>query len=600
MDRKAFLGLAFGCFTVAGLLACSSDKTGSMGLGSIDGGSGAMPLADAASPGSEAGSLAPGPDAGSDSGIPLRTILDDDFPLPLVAGVAPTPPMAWNSWNAFFCNVTEPDVEGAADLLVSTGMKDAGYQYVNIDDCWQTVDRTDAGVEQPASNFPDGISKVADYVHGKGLKLGIYSDRGTNTCQGRAGSQGYESIDANTYAMWGVDYLKYDNCNTSPPADPYTMEGQYQTMQAALAATGHPFVFSICSWEFDEWDLTTGQLWRTTSDIQPMWSSIMSILEQNKKLAAYAGPNEWNDPDMLEVGNGMTFPQDKSHFTMWAMMAAPLIAGTNLSNMTSGTQNILTNTEVIAIDQDPLGYQGTPVRIDGDLVSTDSEVWAKPMNKAGERAVVLFNAGTSPADITANFTDIGLSSGAATVRDLWAHSDLGSFTDSYTAKQVPVQSVVALTVTGTEPGIPIGTAYLSDLTWTYVANGDGPVEKDESNGANKLRDGKPLSIQGMKYAKGLGTDAPSMVVYRLGKVCTTFTADVGIDDQSNGSGSVVFHVIVDGNEVKTVGPVTAATGPTHVNVDLTGARRLKLLVTNAGDGPGGDFADWAGATIICP
>ncbi len=592
MIRTAYLFAAMSCIIGAGLLACSSSKTGATGGGNppIDG---SVTTPDAAGSGSADGAS----DAGIDTGIPLRTILDDDFPFPQVPGLAPTPPMAWNSWNAFACDrLTEQGVESAADEIVASGMQDAGYQYVNIDDCWQQVARDDAGVEQPAPIFADGgIPGVAAYVHGKGLKLGIYSDRGTNTCQGRAGSQGYETIDALTYASWGVDYLKYDNCYAS-----LDMETQYQTMQAAILATQRPLVFSICSWQFDEWELATGQLWRTTPDIADTWASIMSILENNGKLAAYAGPNGWNDPDMLEVGNGgMSFIEDKSHFTMWAMMAAPLIAGTDLTNMSIGTRQILTNTEVIAIDQDALGYQGAPVRIDGDLINTDMEVWAKPMNKAGERAVVLLNASNVAEDISVNFAEVGLSAGSATVRDLWTHTDLGTFTNSYTASQIPSHDVAALMINGTEPGIPIGTAYLSDLTWAYASNGDGPVERDESNGANKANDGKPLSIMGQKYAKGLGVDAPSMIVYRLGQVCTNFTADVGIDDQVTMGGSVVFHVIVDGTEVST----TTATGggaPQHLVVDLTGKRRLKLLVTNDADGPANDIADWAGATLTCP
>ncbi|MDP9000995.1 MAG: NPCBM/NEW2 domain-containing protein [Myxococcota bacterium] len=531
-----------------------------------------------------------------------RTIVDDDFPLPPTPGLASTPPMGWNSWNTFACNVTASDIQQAADQIVARGMKDAGYQYVNIDDCWAQTNRAADGTVQVEPRFSDaGIQPIADYVHARGLKLGLYSDRGSLTCGMRSGSQDRESQDAMSYAAWGVDYLKYDNCFVTKD-----MKTQYQTMRDALLATGRPMVFSLCSWQFDQWDLTTGQLWRTTSDIGPNWDSlagamgsVMQNLTKNKVLAAYAGPNGWNDPDMLEIGKGMSTTEDRAHFTMWAMMAAPLIAGNDLANMTINTAKILTNTEVIAIDQDPLGYQGVPVRIDGDLINTDVEVWAKPLDASGARAVVLLNAGTMPQDITARFTDIGLGSANATVRDLWQHLDLGSFADSYTAT-VQSHGVVALKVVGTEPAIPIGTGYLSDLTWTYAANGLGPVEKDRSNGGALGLNAKVLSLQGKKYAKGLGVASGSMIVYRLGRVCTMFTADIGIDDETGGRGSVDFQVWTDGEMRFDSGTMTATAPVQRVQVDLIGRRRLKLVVVGANDGPTGNRGDWADATIVCP
>jgi alpha-galactosidase len=297
----------------------------------------------------------------------------------------------------------------------------------------------------------------------------------------------------------------------------------------------------------------------------------------------------------------MTFLEDESHFTMWAMMAAPLLAGNDLTNMDTGTKNILLNTDIIALDQDALGLQGAPVRIDGDLVNTDSEVWAKPLNESGTRAVVLLNAGTSTQDISFTFGEVGLGSGTAQIRDLWQHKDLGSFTDGYTATGIQSHGVRALKLNGaTEPPIPIGTAWISDVTWTYAANGLGPVEKDSSVGASKAGDGKPMTLQGKAYAKGLGVAGGSAIVYRLGKLCTSFTSDIGIDDETGGKGSVVFHVLVDGVEKFNSNTVTAATPTQHVSVDLTGASRLRLLVTSANDGSANDHADWAGAQIACP
>ena len=600
MNRSSLLLSSCVCLGGLTLLGCSSKPAATVPPGMMD-----ATTPDAAVPEAGADDATTSADAAIDAGAWRTSLLDTDIPraLPADGGVAPTPPMGWNSWNHWFCNVSETVIEQAADQIVATGMQDAGYQYVNIDDCWQLADRDDAGAVQPdPTRFPGGIKPVADYVHGKGLKLGIYSDRGTATCQGRAGSQGYETQDALSYASWGVDYLKYDNCNVT-----LDMETQYKTMRAALDATQRPFVFSLCSWEFDEWDLGTGHLWRTTGDIAPVWlptpnvmGSVSANLRSNGLLAAYAGPNGWNDPDMLEVGQGMTFPEDKSHFTMWALMAAPLIAGNDVTNMTSGTKTILTNTEVIALDQDALGIQGAPVRIDGDLTTVDSEVWAKPLNEEGARAVVFLNAGPNTADISATFAEVGLSPGNATVRDLWLHQNLGMFTDSYTATAIPSHSVVALEVVGTEPPIPIGTAWASDVTWTYASNGLGPVEKDMSNGGSKAHDGKPLTLQGKTYAKGLGVSGPSAIVYRLGKVCTAFTADVGVDAETMGKGSVVFHVLVDDVEKFNSGTVAGTTPAQSVNVDLTGASRLRLLVTNAGDGSANDRADWARAQIVCP
>ena len=300
---------------------------------------------------------------------------EDGDPLPKPAGLAPTPPMGWNSWNAYATNVSATLIKNGADLMASNGMKDAGYQYVNIDDGWMLKYRVssgsgeaDSGIFDPSDagdsvlepdpvRFPsladgtNGIQAVADYVHSKGLKLGIYSDRGPTTCGGFAASGGHELTDARTFATWGVDYLKYDNCNA--PANVPLQQG-YQAMSDALQTeadeTSHNIVFSMCSWEFDEWNLQTGQLWRTTGDIAPVFNdrSLLSntysdtILQNaalNKIYAAYAGPNNWNDPDMLEVGNGITLTESQTHFNLWAIMAAPLIAGNKLDTMSTDVLN---------------------------------------------------------------------------------------------------------------------------------------------------------------------------------------------------------------------------------------------------------------------
>jgi alpha-galactosidase len=286
--------------------------------------------------------------------------------------------------------------------------------------------------------FPNGIKPLADYVHSKGLKLGIYSDRGRLTCQGRAGSYGFEAIDAKDFADRGVDYLKYDNCN---PPFLSSQAGGYQKMGDALTTTGRPIVFSICAWGFQDWMPETGNLWRTGGDISDSWDSMVGIIDNNEQWASYCHAGAWNDPDMLEVGNGkMTDTEYRTHFGMWAIMAAPLIAGNDVRDMSKATREILLNKEIIAVDQDPLGFQGIRV-----WEGNGCGVYSKVILGAGVRAVALLNRSSSSASVTAKWADLGIPSGAADVRDLWTHEDLGSFNDSYSAL-VPSHGVVMLKV----------------------------------------------------------------------------------------------------------------------------------------------------------
>jgi alpha-galactosidase len=370
-------------------------------------------------------------------------------------GVALTPPMGWNTWNKFACNVSDELVRGMADAMVKSGMKDAGYQYIVIDDCWQVSRDATGNIVVDPQRFPNGMKPLADYVHSVGLKFGIYSDAGAKTCQGRPAGLGHEYQDARIYASWGVDYLKYDWCNTLPGQD---ARSSYANIRQALDASGRPIVLSICEWGSHQpwlWAKEAGgNLWRTTGDIQDRWAGrrewspgnccsngMLDIVDENEPLYSYAGPGHWNDPDMLEVGNGgMTTTEYRSHFSLWALMAAPLIAGNDLRSMTPEIHDILTNNEVIAIDQDPLGRQGRRVWKDGDL-----EVWSKQLQD-GSRAVILLNRGASSHEITASWEQIGYPAHlSAAVRDLWAHKDLGKFTGKVSA---PVEShgVVMLTI----------------------------------------------------------------------------------------------------------------------------------------------------------
>jgi len=368
--------------------------------------------------------------------------------------LAQTPPMGWNSWNKFACNVSEDLIKSVADAIASNGMKEAGYQYVVIDDCWQVSRDENGFIVADPQHFPSGMKALADYVHSKGLKFGLYSDAGTKTCAGRPGSQGHEFQDALQYSRWGVDYLKYDWCNTGTR----NAEEAYSTMSSALLATGRPIVFSMCEWGTAKpwlWGKGIGNLWRTTGDISDKWTSkkkwpdggcceygMVDILDLQVGLEAFAGPGHWNDPDMMEIGNGgMTIPEYRAHFSFWALLAAPLIAGNDVRSMKPEIKEILTNAEVIAVSQDKLGREGHRIQKNGDL-----EVWSKTLSD-GSRAVILFNRGASESEMSASWEQVGYPNHiSAKVHDLWTHKDVGSFNGSYSAK-VGSHSVVMVKIT---------------------------------------------------------------------------------------------------------------------------------------------------------
>jgi alpha-galactosidase len=351
-------------------------------------------------------------------------------PLASAQSAAQTPPMGWNSWNFFFAKVTDMDIRASADQIVATGMKDAGYVYVNIDDAWQGK-RDAEGVLHSNEKFPD-MKALADYVHSKGLKIGIYSGPGPKTCAGYEGSLGHEEQDAKLYASWGIDYLKYDLCSfheavmekqapNDKAAQMRLMFVAYDKMAKALKATGRPIVLSLCQYGWDapwEWaPALGGNLWRTTGDINPHWDRIYAILSQQEGLEKYAGPGHWNDPDMLEVGNGkLSLAENRAHFSMWAMLASPLLAGNDLPNMKPEIKAILTNRDVIAIDQDALGEQGARVYSDGEV-----EVWTRHLS-GGAMAVAVLAAGdsrysTHPFHL--DLSKLGLH-GAQQGKDLWS------------------------------------------------------------------------------------------------------------------------------------------------------------------------------------
>ncbi|SFU93536.1 glycoside hydrolase family 27 protein [Pseudoduganella namucuonensis] len=309
--------------------------------------------------------------------------------------LAATPQMGWNSWNKFACEIDERLIRETADAMVKQGMKDAGYQYINIDDCWHGVRDADGNIQPDAKRFPSGMKALADYVHGKGLKLGIYSDAGATTCGGHPGSRGHEYQDAITYARWGIDYVKYDWCDTKG----LNAEAAYTTMRDAIRAAGRPMLFSICEWGDNkpwEWAGPVGHSWRTTGDIAPCWDceighgswsslGVLRILDKQAPARKFAGPGHWNDMDMLEVGNGMTEDEDRAHMSIWAMLASPLISGNDLRTMPEATRRILTHAGIIAINQDKLGIPAFRAYADGRM-----EVWARPLAD-GQWALMFLN-----------------------------------------------------------------------------------------------------------------------------------------------------------------------------------------------------------------
>ena len=373
---------------------------------------------------------------------------------PCLSQTAPTPPMGWNSWNHFAAKVTDADIRAATDALVSSGMRAAGYVYVNVDDSWEGR-RDEHGVLHSNGRFPD-MKALGDYIHSKGLKFGLYSSPGSRTCADFEGSLGHETQDAQQYAAWGVDFLKYDLCSFREALDkvraahPHDrdaannlMIAAYKKMGDALQATGRPILYSLCQYGVDQpwkWGPGVGaSMWRTTDDIDDSYGRMIAIGFSQAGLAQFAGPGHWNDPDMLEIGNGkMTGDEYRTHMSLWALLAAPLLAGNDLSKMTVVDKGILLNADAISIDQDALGRQGDRLYQSGDF-----DVWTKPLSR-GRVAVGLFNRSWSNREVSVDLAEIGFQNGAA-VRDVWTQKDLGHVTGVFT-NTVPTHGVTLLIV----------------------------------------------------------------------------------------------------------------------------------------------------------
>jgi alpha-galactosidase len=519
-----------------------------------------------------------GPDAGVVSCAPVAS--------------RPLPPLGWDGWNEFRCRaeLNQEKFQANVDALVAHGMKDAGYEFANLDDCWQAPRGAD-GVLTANARFPDGIAALGRYVHDRGLKFGIYAINAD--CRRpeltTPGSMTHEVQDATTFAGWGVDYVKYARCGGDAAEAP----AAFSTMREALAQSGRAMHFAMVAPPFAYWQLGAADQWRTRGDIEPGWPALLDIIDAHAALAAYNGQVGFNDADMLWVGNAaLTEAESRAHFSMWAIFSSPLLAGNDLSTMTDATAAILTNREVIALDQDALALQGVLLDQQGDV-----GVYGKPLSTCGARGVVLLNRGTKAADATVTWQELGLAAGVASVRDLWAARDLAPARDSLTLTVAP-HDVRALRITGSEPPLPHGTPYLSDLPWSYAANGWGPVERDQELGGKAAGDGQPLSLGGTRYAKGLGTNSPALVRYLLGKHCSRLSAEIGIDDLAGNSGSAVFQVWGDTGKIFDSGTMLRSTPPRHIDLDVSGLTEIRLFVGEVED-IGQDHADWADARLSC-
>ncbi len=517
----------------------------------------------------------------------------------------PTPPMGWNSWNAFEKNIDENKIKTIADIMVSSGMRDAGYKYLVLDDAWMAAERNEIGeLVADSTKFPGGMKAIGDYIHSKGLKYGIYECRGHLTCQNLPGSFGHEQTDMNSFAAWGVDYIKMDACFAAKNGRLSTED--FAIYRDAIKNTGRPMVFSISDFGQGAWawgGKNYGQLWRTSMDIYPNINSVYKCAETSggagsthpafNGLWQFAGPNHWNDPDMLQIGNLKNAAEDKVHFSLWSILAAPLMAGNDLRIWSDTIKNILLAPEVIAINQDSRAQQGYKV------FQTDSiEIYNKPLAD-GTTAVLLLNKGKKNTDITVKWEQIGLS-GQQKVRDLWEQKELGMFNDSFTAANlgqhghmlIKVGTVGSKPLPGPTPVSPekytvskSGTTYLSDLYY-IMKEFNHPV-------ADKNYLGENLQLNGTTYQKGLGCKSKSMVMYKLDGKANRFQATIGLDNVSPDEETGQFRVL---NEDKFGGRVIFDSGklkkndePVVVDIDVNGLDFILLEFT--GKGVSGNWAD---------
>lgn len=511
----------------------------------------------------------------------------------LTNGVAMLPPMGYNSWYGFGSGMNEPVIKSIADAMATNGMLAAGYNYINLDDGWPGYRDTNGVIVPDTNKYPSGMKALGDYLHAKGFKFGIYQTAGSNTCAGYIASANHMQQDANTYASWGVDYVKWEGCNVSPyeinpRAQIYTVRAQ-----RALARTGRPIVFSASIAQFENWVPQYVNLWRGTGDINGQWSTVLSHIDYVSRTPQFARPDGWNDMDVMPIGLGLyTDPEIGSIFSTWCILTSPLLVLNNGGNRT----NFLCNAEAIAVNQDPNGIQGVCVVSNGDF-----QVFRKPYGSSNSTtiAVVFFNRGTNTGNVTAAWSDLGLPPGVATVRSLWDHAMAGNFTNSYTASLGPHASQFVKIVSGATMPLPLaGTDYLSDLPWmagfTNTANFPNGVPLLNDTAGTKT----PIKLHGVVYPKGLGMNSATKVSYFLGHAVTRFQSDIGVDDIAGIFGGVQFRVYVDSVLQYDSGPMTAASPKQTIDLDVSGHNVVTLeSVPTTG---ANSFADWAGARFIVP
>jgi len=548
---------------------------------------------------------------------------------PATNGLCLTPPMGWSEWNLFYGYTStwymvegvrqgydQDSVVGMMDAMKTNGMQALGYTLI-LPDVAMVATRSNGVWVQNYSYFPNGLPWLADYAHTNGFRFGVYGSLGmwnpTNTCDptgpGRCGSTGYEVSDALQWAAWGMDYLKYDYMTVSTNPAPV----DYARMRDALAACGRPVVYNVCYGTFHpDWP-RLGNTWRTTRDIYRAWASVSNNLAVNSRYYHYAGPGHFNDPDMLEVGNKnwpnnnvpvFTPEEHFSHFALWCIMAAPLIAGNDVRHMDAYTASILTAPELIAVDQDAAGIQGHCVAKDNGV-----EIWLKPLGSfgSGRCAVALFNPGTTAASVTVHWTNVLLRPGPVSVRDLFLRQDLGTFTESFTTN-VNAHGTVMLGLIGPAFGEP---CFLSDLAMTNLTS--GLLRRDLS------ASGQTMTLSLVPYLKGLGMMSPASATFALTAVPGTanpnpagadgrldfplprppgrparFVADIAIHDSSP-TGAARFHVFLDGTEVFQSDVITNTTSPQTINLDVTDRTTITLAVTSVS---GTVDASWGDARVL--
>ena len=512
-----------------------------------------------------------------------------------------TPPLGWNSWNVFHENINEKQIQEIADAMVSSGLKDAGYIYLNLDDNWMDTKRDANGdLQNNPKTFPSGMKAIADYVHSKGLKFGLYGDRGKRTCHhynskwdSQSGSNGHEEQDAKKLAEWGVDYWKYDNCDS----DPNTQEKDYTAMSKALRNSGRDIVFSICMWEYKDWMPKIANLWRTTFDIGPEWISsswyrgVYEIIDANNKYWQIAKPGHWNDPDMLEVGNrGLSYEEQRSQMTMWSIMAAPIMISSDVRNMSDETKELYLNKDMIAINQDSLGVQGHRISD-----KQGKQVWTKPLQN-GDIAVALLNNNGSTQTVECDFKDIGVE-GEVEVRDAWKKKDLGPV--SHVSIELPahgsallrliVQPVPRKPFKGEALAIP-GKIEMEDFDINGVGQGNTTYNETdvENRGDSDYRSGTGVDL----YEKATGVivgynQAGEWLEYTVKVAATgTYTMNAAVASANNTSS---FKLSMDGKDItEEIAVPQATTGEDNfdeyneveANVELTeGEHILRFTVT---------------------